>query len=82
MDIVEKYMESAREFALLYGVTSPHIINIISSVMMTRDDVGYPGGGFVEAVVTNNLYLAISRADTECYNNLKVIVASVDNYVK
>ena len=82
MDIVEKYMESAREFALLYGVISPHIINIISSVMMTRDDVGYPGGGFVEAVVTNNLYLAISRADMECYNNLKVIVASVDNYVK
>lgn len=80
MEIVEKYNQSAKEFALLYGVTSPHTINIVSSVMMTRDNVGYPGGGFVEAVVSNNLYLAISRADMECYHNLKVIVAAMDNY--
>lgn len=80
MEIIEKYNQSAKEFALLYGVVSPHIINIISSVMMTRDNVGYPGGGFVEAVVSNNLYLAISRADMECYSNLKVIVAAMGNY--
>jgi len=80
VDVVEIYNESAKEFALRYGVTSHHIINIVSSVMMTRDNVGYPGGGFVDAVVSNNLYLALSRADFECYHNLKVIVASMDHY--
>lgn len=80
MEIVEKYNQSAKEFALLYGVTLPHIIDIISSVMMTRDNVGYPGGGFVQSVVDNDLYMAIVRADIECYHNLKVIVAAMGNY--
>jgi hypothetical protein len=44
--------------------------------MMTRDGKGYPGGSFVQAVVDNDLFGAISRADSECYQNLKVIVAA------
>jgi hypothetical protein len=76
MDIVERYHEAAREFALNYGVTSTHIISIVASVMMTRDGEGYPGGGFVQSVIANDLFQAISRADNECYQNLKVIVAA------
>lgn len=76
MDIVDKYKKSAAEFALQYDVYSPHIISIISSVMMTRDNVGYKGGGFVQSIVANDLYRAISSADSECYRNLKVIVAA------
>jgi hypothetical protein len=38
--------------------------------MVTRDKTSYPGGGFVEAVVANNLFLAMSRADMDCRKNL------------
>jgi len=76
MEIVNQYQIAAKEFALEYDVTSPHIINIIASVMMTRDGKGLQGGGFVQSVVNNDLFGAISKADFECYNNLKVIVAA------
>jgi hypothetical protein len=42
---------------------------------MHRDDV-LRGGGFVEAVVNNQLLQAVSRADQTCYANLKVIVSA------
>ena len=67
---------TAAEFALEYGVTSPHIVNIVASVMMTRDGRGLEGGSFVQAVVANDLFGAIAKADQECYQNLKVIVAA------
>jgi hypothetical protein len=76
MDIVTQYRLSAEEFAMQYDVTSSHIITIIASVMMTRDGKGVPGGVFVQSVVSNDLFGAISRADNECYSNLKVIVAA------
>jgi hypothetical protein len=76
MDIVNQYQKAAEEFALEYDVTNPHIIRIIASVMMTRDEQGIQGGGFVQSVVDNDLFGAISRADNECYQNLKVIVAA------
>lgn len=76
MEIVNQYQNAAEEFALQYGVTNFHIVNIVASVMMTRDGKGYPGGSFVQAVVDNDLFGAISRADSVCYQNLKVIVAA------
>ena len=76
MEIVNQYQLAAREFALEYEVTNPHIINIIASVMMTRDGQGLQGGSFVQSVVDNDLWGAISRADNECMNNLQVIVAA------
>jgi phage portal protein BeeE len=76
MDIIDQYNLAAEEYALGYGVTNPHIISIISSVMMTRDKRGIRGGGFVQSVVNNDLYGAISKADTQCYQNLKVIVSA------
>jgi hypothetical protein len=76
MDIVNQYRVAAEEFALQHGVTNAHIISIIASVMMTRDGRGISGGGFVQSVVSNDLFGAISRADIECYNHLKVIVAA------
>jgi hypothetical protein len=44
--------------------------------MMTRDGKGLQGGSFVQAVIDNDLFGAISRADDVCYNHLKVIVAA------
>jgi hypothetical protein len=51
---------------------SEHIIDVMISVMMTRDNV-LQGGSFVQAVVSNNLREAINRADDDCSNNLKII---------
>lgn len=72
MDIREQCRERATKFAIEYGFpnVSEHILDIMVSIMCTRDKSSYPGGGFVDAVVANNLYLAMSRADTDCRNNI------------
>jgi hypothetical protein len=72
MDIREQNRERAIQFAKEWGFdnVSNHILDIMVSIMCTRDKSSYAGGGFVEAVVANNLYLAMSRADTECRNNI------------
>lgn len=71
-----KYQKKAIEFAKKYGVESDHVINIIISIMYTRDGVGYPGGSFVQAVVDNDLLNTVSRADSECFKHLKVITTA------
>ena len=72
MDIREKNRLRAIQFAKEWNCenVSNHIIDIMVSIMCTRDKSSYSGGGFVEAVVANNLYLAMSRADTDCRNNI------------
>jgi hypothetical protein len=72
MDIREKNRERAIQFAKEWNCenVSNHILDIMVSIMCTRDKSSFAGGGFVEAVVANNLYLAMSRADTECRNNI------------
>jgi hypothetical protein len=72
MDIREKCRERATKFAIEYGFTnvSEHILDVMVSIMCTRDKSSYAGGGFVQAVVDNNLYLALSRADMDCRNNI------------
>ena len=71
MDIREKYRERAIQFAKDWDTeVSEHIIDIMVSIMATRDKSSYAGGGFVEAVVANNLFLAMSRADMDCRKNL------------
>lgn len=72
MDIREKNRETAIEFAKEWGYenVSNHILDIMVSIMCTRDKSSYAGGGFVEAVVANNLYLTMSRADSECRNHI------------
>jgi hypothetical protein len=74
MDIREKYWAKAKEFAKSYGVEpSQHIIEVMASAMMTRDNV-MQGGSFVQAVVKNDLAQAISFADASCLANIKIIV--------
>ena len=75
MDIREQNRERAIQFAKEWGFdnVSNHILDIMVSIMCTRDKSSYAGGGFVEAVVANNLYLALSRADTDCRNNIYLL---------
>lgn len=57
---------------------SDHIIDIIISVMMTRDNV-LEGGGFVQAICKNDLRNAVGRADGECIKHLKLIAMAYSN---
>ena len=72
MDIREKSRERAIQFAKEWNCedVSEHIFDIMVSIMCPRDKNSYAGGGFVEAVVANDLFLAMSRADTDCRNNI------------
>jgi hypothetical protein len=70
-DIRERYRERAIRFATDWNhVVSDHIIELMVSIMATRDESSYRGGSFVEAVVANDLYNAMSRADEECRKHL------------
>jgi hypothetical protein len=46
---------------------------------MYLDKRTYVGGGFVEAVVANNLYLALSRADADCRKNIYLLAMCKEN---
>ena len=68
------YVEAAKEHLHNYGTSdyTDHIVDIIVSVMMQRDGI-MQGGGFVQAIVNNDLRGAISRADEDCTKHLRVI---------
>jgi hypothetical protein len=57
---------------------SEHIIDVIISVLMTRDKV-LIGGSFAQAVCNNDLREAVNRADTEVFDNLKKIMSAYHN---
>jgi hypothetical protein len=47
-----------------------HIINIGTSIICTRMEIGFPGGSFVQSVVDNDLSRTFANADG---TNLKAI---------
>jgi hypothetical protein len=47
--------------------------------MRTRDGIGPMGGSFVQAIVNNDLYDAVSRGDNDCIKNLKIIAIARRN---
>jgi len=50
-----------------------HVTDIVASIFMTK--YGYrQGGGFVQAVIANNLSQAFSRADSTIVRALRIIV--------
>ena len=81
MDIREQCRERATKFAIEYGFTnvSEHIMDVMVSIMCTRDKSSHAGGGFVQAVVANDLYLALSRADMDCRNNIYLLAMCSKN---
>ena len=74
MDIRDKYRERAIQFAnewkSEFPIVTDHNIEMIVSIMATRDKTSYPGGGFVDAICSNDLFGAVTRADS---SNIKVI---------
>lgn len=78
MTVVEKYRAASKAYAAQWNITDDHVINVGSSILMTRDNV-LQGGGFVQAVVNNDLREAIGRADDVCINYLRFFVGIKNN---
>lgn len=77
----KKYVDENLEWCLAQPVTEGeriHIVDIATSIIMTRDNI-LQGGGFVEAIIDNNLSQAISRADSTCIKALKFFVMVKEN---
>lgn len=77
-DKIDSYYEAANMYAIGWNVSDKHAIELMASVMMTRDNV-LPGGSFVQAVVRNDLTDAVNRADQTALKYLKEIVAAKNN---
>ncbi len=74
------YYPAAQNFLKRYAIdASDHIVDIIVSVMRTRDKVGFQGGDFVQSVVNNDLTNAALRADNDCVKHLKTFVLALRN---
>lgn len=79
----QEYRNAVIRFLNDYEETvNENIIQIMISVMMTRDNL-IQGGSFVQAVVDNNLRKAVSRADAECMKHLRIIaLCANDCYIE
>ena len=68
-EFISQTLSNPREDSQLLGLLSgpesrAHIKRIGTSVLATKWGVGYPGGGFVQAIVNNQLMESFSRADS------------------
>lgn len=78
-ELRELYKKSVLEFANGWEVElTDHQVDIMISVMLHRDQIQM-GGSFVEAIANNDLYGAVSRADSENIKNLKLITLCFKN---
>ena len=56
-----------------------HIIKIGTSILCTKWEIGYEGGGFVQAVVNNDLMKAVGSADGTSLKGLKFFASLLYN---
>jgi len=72
--LVAKYFDENASWLKLSHLSEDeksHIINIGTSILCTKWNIGYPGGGFVQAFVDNDLMRAIGSADGTSYKGFK-----------
>jgi len=84
--IVKKLVEdSFDENAMYTGIddmneeNKAHIINIGTSILCTKWEIGFEGGGFVQAVVDNDLMKAVGSADGTSLKALKFFTSLLYN---
>ena len=74
-ELVEDYFDKNAEYSILDKATRTleraHIVAIGTSVLGTKWNIGYAGGSFVQAVVSNNLMQAVASADSTNLHALK-----------
>ena len=89
IEVVRKLVEdSFSENSHYTGLSSldeqskDHIINIGTSILCTKWEVGYKGGGFVQSVVSNDLMGAVGNADGTSLKGLKFFLQLMYNNSK
>ena len=77
----EQWVEQGTMFDDVHFTESEiqHVISIGTSIMQTKFEVGFPGGGFVQAVVDNDLSRAIGNADSTNVKAIKFYVMLMYN---
>ena len=66
-------------FALLCEEDKNHIVNIGTSIIGTRHNVGYPGGSFVQSIVNNDLQGTFATADDININAIRFYLMMMHN---
>jgi hypothetical protein len=56
-----------------------HIVNIGTSIICTRHNVGYPGGSFVQSIVNNDLRGTFATADDININAIRFYLMMIHN---
>ena len=81
-EVVTKYFAENAEWLNLSHLLEDeksHIINIGTSILCTKWQVGYEGGGFVKSFVNNDLMGAIGSADGTSYKGFKFFASLMYN---
>lgn len=81
-EVVANYFTDNAQYVGLSNITESeksHIINIGTSILCTKWNVGYEGGGFVQAFVGNDLMRAIGSADGTSYKGFKFFASLMYN---
>ena len=56
-----------------------HIVNIGTSIICTRHNIGYPGGSFVQSIVNNDLQGTFANADDININAIRFYLMMMYN---
>jgi len=83
-DLVKIYFDENSEFTGLSGIGESeknHIIEIGTSILCTKWEVGYGGGSFVKSFANNDLMGAIERADETSFKGFKFFAQLMRNVV-
>lgn len=67
----QKFLEWDNSMPSIDSSEGQHIVNTGTSVLCTKWKVGYEGGGFVQAIVNNDLMKAVGAADAVNIKALK-----------
>ena len=82
-DTITKYVALNRDFGFNMVVLTQdnreHIINIGTSILSNKWEIGYGGGSFIQAIVDNNLSEVFGRADDINVNCIRFYVSLMYN---
>jgi len=81
-EVVTNYFANNAEWLNLSELSADeksHIIQIGTSILCTKWQVGYAGGGFVQSFVNNDLMGAIGSADSTSYKGFKFFASLMYN---
>jgi len=79
-NLEQKYIDLIQEKCIDYKwELSKHVLDVMKSVLMTRDNV-WQGGGGVQSIISNNLRQCINHCDSEIVRHLKELVIARDNF--